>query len=70
MTVRGIGTILDIQRRWRKVYNSNSLANVKYLLLGIPVAAGEQKNIFGHRCGCKKFIDSKQTDAMIKYTHQ
>lgn len=44
---------LRYQRRWRKVYNQQLFSQCKISPFRIPVAAGEQKNIFGHRCGCK-----------------
>lgn len=53
MTVLRHRNHLRYQRRWRKVYIQQLFSQCKISPFRIPVAAGEQKNTFGHRCGCK-----------------
>ena len=69
MTVRGIGTILDISGGGARFTSSNSLANVKYLLLEFQLPQENKKTSLDIDV-VAKVIDSKQTDAKDKYTHR
>lgn len=69
MTVRGIGTILDISGGGARFTSSNSLANVKYLLLEFQLPQENKKTPLDIDV-VAKVIDSKQTDAKDKYTHR
>lgn len=69
MTVRGIGTILDISGGGARFTSSNSLTNVKYLLLEFQLPQENKKTPLDIDV-VAKVIDSKQTDAQDKYTHR
>ena len=69
MTVRGIGTILDISGGGARFTSSNSLANVKYLLLEFQLPQENKKGPLDINV-VAKVIESKQADTRDKYTHR
>ena len=69
MTVRGIGTILDISGGGARFTSSNSLADVKFLLLEFQLPQENKKSPLEIDV-VAKLIDSKQADTKDKYMHR